>query len=98
LDRAVPTDGLLTGGVHLRFQRPKAASDEGSRCGCGRRGQSRLRFGISDDLAEKLQKIIAKLYEKLRSIAEDLKADNEVSFTITVGVPLGVSLTVKPLA
>ena len=53
-------------------------------------------LGVSDDLAEKLQEIIAKLYEKLRAIVEDLKHDNDVSFTITVGVPLGVSLTVKP--
>lgn len=43
--------------------------------------------GVSDDLADKLQKIIAKLYEKLCAIVEDLKRDNEVSFTITVGVP-----------
>jgi hypothetical protein len=47
-------------------------------------------------LAERLKELIAKLYERLRRIAVELMRDNEVSFTLSAGVPLGVSFTVIP--
>jgi len=53
--------------------------------------------GWSDDPVEKLKKLVARLYKRLEDIARRIKntaKDAVVSFTITVGVTIGVSLTV----